>query len=81
MKFFVDETVLIPRPETEELVEWIICNYKDRRDIIILDIGNGSGCIAVSLKKKLPALKVLACDISLTALAVAQKMQRLIKQM
>lgn len=66
MKFFVNEHVLIPRPETEELVEWI--NKGDT----ILDIGTGSGCIPVALKKKYPDTLVYACDISEGALQVAQ---------
>lgn len=72
MKFYVDENVLIPRPETEELVEWIVNDLKGR-DISILDIGTGSGCIAIALKKKLPLAKVFACDVSEGALAVARK--------
>ena len=73
MKFYVNEDVLIPRPETEELVEWIINGYErqttDHRGV--LDIGTGSGCIPVALKKKLPEAAVFACDISGKALQVA----------
>lgn len=72
MKFYVDENVLIPRPETEELAEWIITENK-ARDIKILDIGTGSGCIAIALKKNLPQAKVYACDISAEALNIARK--------
>ncbi|MEI9808646.1 MAG: hypothetical protein WDO16_12735 [Bacteroidota bacterium] len=54
LKFYVDKNVLIPRPETEELVEWVIANCKFPVDTLsILDIGSGSGCIPVSLKRKL----------------------------
>lgn len=75
MKLYVDENVLIPRPETEELVEWIILesqksNVKSQK---VLDVGTGSGCIPVALKKKLPKLDVHALDISEAALNVAQK--------
>jgi release factor glutamine methyltransferase len=70
-KFNVDESVLIPRPETEELVEWII--NESASDISILDIGTGSGCIPVSLKHKLPDSNVWACDISAEALVLAQR--------
>lgn len=74
MKFFVNKDVLIPRPETEELVDWIIKDQPLRtNDLQILDIGTGSGCIPVSLKKHLPAAAVTACDLSKAALAVAQK--------
>jgi len=75
LKFNVNPSVLIPRPETEELVEWIIndlqfsnsCTHKPE----ILDIGTGSGCIAIALKKKLVYAEVSALDISDDALAVA----------
>ena len=55
MKFTVNEHVLIPRPETEELVNWVvetISSYVEPTNLTILDIGTGSGCIAISLKKK-----------------------------
>jgi release factor glutamine methyltransferase len=73
-KFYVDPNVLIPRQETEELVEWIISNCKfPFKELNILDIGTGSGCIAISLKRKLRKAEVSACDISNPALIVAQK--------
>ena len=72
MKFYVDKHVLIPRPETEELVEWIISNLKFPIDKLkILDIGSGSGCIPISLKRKLRKTEVYSCDISTDALKVA----------
>ena len=53
LKFYVDKNVLIPRPETEELVEWIISDCKFPIDTLsILDIGSGSGCIPIALKKR-----------------------------
>ncbi len=69
----VDEGVLIPRPETEELVDWVVQEWADRSDAspAILDIGTGSGCIAIALAKELPAAKVHALDISKKALEVA----------
>ena len=75
MKLYVDENVLIPRPETEELVQWIVDAFANQgtAPLTILDIGTGSGCIPVALKKKLPAANVYACDISAGALAVAKK--------
>lgn len=78
MKLFVNEHVLIPRPETEELVDWIAHDLKKlsneaQQEMSLLDVGTGSGCIPVSLKKLLPAIKVSALDISAQALAVARK--------
>jgi release factor glutamine methyltransferase len=72
MPFYVDEHVLIPRPETEELVEWIVAEVVGQ-EASILDIGTGSGCIPVSLKKKLPQAEVFACDVSEGALNVAAR--------
>ena len=68
--FKVDANVLIPRPETEELVHLIINQHKGQA-LSILDIGTGSGCIPISLKKNLPGVSVNACDISEGALAIA----------
>lgn len=74
LKFFVDENVLIPRPETEELVEWVISNCRFPIDTLsILDIGTGSGCIPISLKRRLRKARVTALDISEGALTVAKR--------
>ena len=74
LKFYVDKNVLIPRPETEELVDCIILNIKfPFKELKILDIGTGSGCIAISLKRKLRKAEVWACDISDKALVVAKR--------
>tara|TARA_R110001583_G_scaffold145635_2_gene297625 strand:- start:61035 stop:61898 length:864 start_codon:yes stop_codon:yes gene_type:complete len=73
LKFFVNEHVLIPRPETEELVDWIVKDYKDKKNIKILDIGTGSGCIAISLAKNLPNAAIFALDISSEALKTAKQ--------
>lgn len=70
--FYVNEHVLIPRPETAELVEWIYKDHKNRA-ITVLDVGTGSGCIPVSLKKLLPAAAITAIDVSEDALTVARK--------
>lgn len=67
----VSKNVLIPRPETEELVEWIISNNKGK-ELNILDIGTGSGAIAIALKKHLSQAKVEAWDISDKALDIAK---------
>lgn len=73
LEFEVNQNTLIPRPETEELVEWIIHENKNRGQIKILDIGTGSGCIAISLAKNLPDAQVFAIDVSGEALAVAKR--------
>ena len=87
MKFFVNEHVLIPRPETEELVEWVVEEIRNKKleirnkgvsqlitnNSTILDIGTGSGCIAVALKKELQNAEVFAVDVSEDALQVAKK--------
>ncbi len=73
MKFNVDKNVLIPRPETEELVEWIVKENKKLQSPSIIDIGTGSGCVPISLKKKLPESKISAIDICNAALSVAKK--------
>lgn len=72
LKFFVNEHVLIPRPETEELVHLIIQDNKLSAPSII-DIGAGSGCIPVALKKNIPAAIVSAIDISESALELAKR--------
>jgi release factor glutamine methyltransferase len=72
MPFYVDERVLIPRPETEELVEWVVQSAAGRNNPVILDIGTGSGCIAVSLAKKIPVAAIHAIDLSEAALEVAR---------
>lgn len=72
--FKVNESVLIPRPETEELVQWVISDIGNKKsEVRILDIGTGSGCIAISLAKALPNAAVVALDISDEALAVARE--------
>lgn len=74
LRFTVNKHTLIPRPETEELVDHIIReNQPDNKDITILDIGTGSGCIAVTLAKYLPRSTVFALDISSEALKVAER--------
>ena len=71
-RFYVNESVLVPRPETEELVEWVLNDYKN--DVkSVLDLGTGSGCMAISLKLKRPAWEVYGLDISPKALDVARK--------
>lgn len=72
LDLYVDERVLIPRQETEELVDWILTTYARQENLRILDIGTGSGAIAIALKKHLPRAKVTAMDISGEALQVAR---------
>lgn len=74
--FSVRKGVLIPRPETEELVEWIVADFKDISALRIVDCGTGSGCIAVSLKLLLPQAEVEGWDTSPEALATAQENDR-----
>ena len=73
LDFEVDSNVLIPRPETRELVEWIVADRKSSASSHILDIGTGSGCISISLAKFLQGSKVEAWDISQGALDVARR--------
>ena len=95
LKFFVDERVLIPRPETEELVDWVLAEAGDggalgagaadaHRDAevsgatadgrpVLLDVGTGSGCIAITLSRELPGTEVYAVDVSEGALTVARR--------
>ena len=88
MKLFVDHTVLIPRPETEELVEWVVKDVRTQdvsasiktpgegdktKTLKILDVGTGSGCIALALKKELPLAEVWGCDMSDAGLNVARR--------
>ena len=70
LPFRVTKDVLIPRPETEELVDWIL--KETSQHATILDVGTGSGCIPVSLKKNLPAAAVFGCDVSEKALHTAR---------
>lgn len=86
LPFVVNKHVLIPRPETEELVAWVVSESSrfktfntstkqttETKQLKILDIGTGSGCIPISLKKQLPFAKISAIDISEEALTVAKK--------
>lgn len=88
MELYVDKNVLIPRPETEELVQWIVDDVKaSGKDVFlrklmesdkttqlkILDVGTGSGCIPLALKKIMPKAEVWGCDISEEALNVARR--------
>jgi release factor glutamine methyltransferase len=88
MELYVDKNVLIPRPETEELVDWIVKDIKasgldvfhkspteadHTKQLKILDVGTGSGCIPLALKKTMPKAEVWGCDISDGALTVARR--------
>ena len=75
-KFAVREGVLIPRPETEELVRMITDRYKGRSGLRVLDVGTGSGCIAVTLAAELKQAEVVAVDVSESALEVARENAR-----
>nr|WP_263315066.1 peptide chain release factor N(5)-glutamine methyltransferase [Mammaliicoccus sp. Marseille-Q6498] len=71
-KFKVNENVLIPRPETEELIVQTLASIESE-DCVVCDIGTGSGAIAITLKKEMPQLSVLATDISQKALEIAKE--------
>jgi release factor glutamine methyltransferase len=75
LPFYVNENVLIPRPETDELVQWAVeeIGKEKTKGQKLLDIGTGSGCIPISLKKELPELTVHALDVSEEALKVAKQ--------
>ena len=74
LTFKVNKHTLIPRPETEELVDWVLSNLHDQDRVLdILDIGTGSGCIAISLAKNIPTARVSGLDISEKTLEVAQE--------
>jgi release factor glutamine methyltransferase len=77
LPFEVNKNVLIPRTETEELVEWILDDLQDKKNLSILDIGTGSGCIAISLAKHSTASKVTALDFSETAITTAKENAKL----
>ncbi|MEY3984277.1 MAG: peptide chain release factor N(5)-glutamine methyltransferase [Bacteroidota bacterium] len=70
-RFHVNPDVLIPRPETEELLEWILEDYPPDAQLRILDVGTGSGCLAISLAEAFPNAQITALDVSAAALKVA----------
>ena len=71
-EFYVNEKVLIPRPETEELVEWVISENIDKKNKQMIDLGSGSGCIGISISKAAPNIKVILSDFSKDALKVCR---------
>ncbi|MBY0348807.1 MAG: peptide chain release factor N(5)-glutamine methyltransferase [Hydrotalea flava] len=74
LPFFVNESVLIPRPETEELVAWLLQEAKNiELPVSVLDIGCGSGCIPITIKHQRPDFNVIGVDISEKALSVAKQ--------
>ena len=77
LQFKVNPKVLIPRPETEDLVDWVIRDYKSNKTLNVLDLGTGSGCIPISIKKNLPQHQVYGVDISEEALQVARHNARI----
>lgn len=77
--FKVDSSTLIPRPETAQLVDIIVDKWHDRQDLRVMDVGTGTGCIAISLALDLPFARVDAVDISHKALAVAEENAKSLK--
>ena len=73
LDLLVNSDTLIPRPETAELVEWILQKHPANQPLSVLDVGTGSGCIAVALKQRRPNWQVTGLDISAKALQVAQQ--------
>ena len=73
LTFKVGAATLIPRLETEELISWIINDHQNKQNISILDVGTGSGCIAIALAKNLPEAKVFALEVSEKALKIARQ--------
>lgn len=73
LQFYVDERVLVPRPETEELVHWILSEHGGHFEGTLLDIGTGSGCIALALDHLMAKAKIVATDVSSGAVEVAKK--------
>jgi release factor glutamine methyltransferase len=71
-RFLVNGSTLIPRPETEELVSWIRDEYKTKSDLTVLDLGTGTGCIGISIQKRLKDTDLLAIDKSEAAIHTAQ---------
>jgi release factor glutamine methyltransferase len=71
LRFYVDENVLIPRPETEELVQWAVETIGPTGTL--LDVGTGSGCIPIAIARQFPTLSIHACDISTGALHIASR--------
>jgi release factor glutamine methyltransferase len=73
LNLYVDQSVLIPRPETEELVSWIIKNNESGDQKMVIDIGAGSGCISIALKKHRPEWIIYGIDISEEAIEISRK--------
>ncbi len=76
LDFTVTKDVLIPRPETEQLVDWVLVHVDRKEGTTLADVGTGSGCIAVTLAKYLPNATLIASDVSKKALTIARKNAR-----
>ena len=77
LPFYVDENVLIPRPETEELADWLVKESISEKELSLLDIGTGSGCIPVYIKNRRPDFRVMGLDMSEPALEIAKMNSRI----
>jgi release factor glutamine methyltransferase len=73
LKLKTDKRALVPRPETEELVDWVVTDQKDNQPSKIADICSGSGCIALALKSVMPATEITAIELSDAALALGNE--------
>jgi len=72
LNFAVDNSTLIPRPETETLIEFILSHFADRKQLRMLDMGTGTGAIAIAVAKEMPGWQIVASDISAAALELAR---------
>jgi len=73
LDFFVNSSTLIPRPETETLIEYILAEFDHRENLKLLDMGTGTGAIAIAIAKEKPGWEIVASDVSEGALALARK--------
>ena len=73
LEFDIDDSTLIPRPETETLVEFILASFGDRKNLHLLDLGTGTGAIAIAIAKEKPRWEIAGCDISAAAIKLARR--------
>lgn len=79
LDFLVNDSTLIPRPETETLIEFVVEKFSDRKNIKLLDMGTGCGAIAIAIASEKPAWEIHACEFSKPALTLAKKNSKKLK--